>query len=378
MLKYCLVIDMEIIGIITEYNPFHNGHLYHINEIKKLYPNSLIICVMSGSFCQRGDISIINKWAKTEIALENNIDIVVELPFPFATQSADIFAKGAIAILNQLKVNKIIFGSELNNIEEIKKIVKKQLNDKSSIKKYLNQGLNYPTALSKSLDSNINTPNDLLAISYVKQIMINNYQIEAITIKRTNNYHDTNLNNKIVSASSIRSNLNNKNIKKYLPIKSYKNIYKIDNDYCFNLLKYKIISNIDNLNIFQTVDEGIENKIKKCIYDVKNKEQLIKSIKSKRYTYNRINRMLTHILTSFTKDEANRCQNIEYIKILGFNDKGRNYLNKIKKEVSIPIITSYKYNSLSLTIEYRVSNIYSLITKDANLIKKELQKPIIK
>ncbi len=378
MLKYCLVIDMEIIGIITEYNPFHNGHLYHINEIKKLYPNSLIICVMSGSFCQRGDISIINKWAKTEIALENNIDIVVELPFPFATQSADIFAKGAIAILNQLKVNKIIFGSELNNIEEIKKIVKKQLNDKSNIKKYLNQGLNYPTALSKSLDSNINTPNDLLAISYIKQIMINNYQIEAITIKRTNNYHDNNLNNKIVSASAIRNNLNNKNIKKYLPIKAYKNIYKIDNENYFNLLKYQIVSNINNLNKFQTVDEGIENKIKKCIYDAKNREQLIKSIKSKRYTYNRINRMLTHILTSFTKDEANRCQNIEYIKILGFNDKGRNYLNKIKKEVSIPIITSYKYNSLSLTIEYRVNNIYSLITKDVNLIKKELQKPIIK
>lgn len=378
MLKYCLVIDMEIIGIITEYNPFHNGHLYHINEIKKLYPNSLIICVMSGSFCQRGDISIINKWAKTEIALENNIDIVVELPFPFATQSADIFAKGAIAILNQLKVNKIIFGSELNNIEEIKKIVKKQLNAKSNIKKYLNQGLNYPTALSKSLDSNINTPNDLLAISYVKQIMINNYQIEAITIKRTNNYHDNNLNDKIVSASAIRNNLNNKNIKKYLPIKAYKNIYKIDNENYFNLLKYQIVSNINNLNKFQTVDEGIENKIKKCIYDVKNKEQLIKSIKSKRYTYNRINRMLTHILTSFTKDEAKGCQNIEYLKILGFNDKGRNYLNKIKKEVSIPLITSYKYNSLSLTIEYRVSNIYSLITKDVNLIKKELQKPIIK
>ena len=107
---------MTTIGIICEYNPFHNGHIHHIKKIKELYPKSIIILVMSGNFTQRGDISIINKWDKTSIALNNNIDLVIELPFVFATQGADIFAKGAIEILNEMKVDKIIFGSECNNI----------------------------------------------------------------------------------------------------------------------------------------------------------------------------------------------------------------------------------------------------------------------
>lgn len=366
---------MDIIGIIAEYNPFHNGHLYHINKIKELYKDSILIAVISTSFCQRGEISILNKWDKTKICLENNIDIVIELPFIYSSQSADIFAKGAIKILNEMKVNKIIFGSESNNIDKLKEIAIKQTKDNIDIKKYLKQGLNYPTALAKTINCDINTPNDLLAISYIKEIIKNNYNIEPITIKRTNNYHDLTTKSNIISASAIRNLIkNNKSIKKYVPKNTYKYIYK-NTDY-YNLLKYKIISDINILNNYQTVDEGIEGRIKKYINQSNTKEELIKNIKTKRYTYNKINRMLTHILTSTTKEEAKL--EPSYIRILGFNNKGKEYLNKIKKKTNLKIITNYKnIDDKVLNIEYRITSIYQHITNDNSLIKKELEKPII-
>ena len=145
---------METIGIICEYNPFHNGHLYHINKIKEIYPDSIIIACISSSFCQRGEISIMNKWDKTNIALNNNIDLVVELPFVYSTQSADIFSKGALKILNSLNIDKLIFGSESNDIEMLTNIAKAQINNKDFdklVKEYSDEGNNYLTIISKAL-----------------------------------------------------------------------------------------------------------------------------------------------------------------------------------------------------------------------------------
>jgi predicted nucleotidyltransferase len=370
---------MNIIGVIAEYNPFHNGHIYQIKKIKELYKDSIIIAVTSSSFCQRGDLSIINKWNKTKVALENGVDLVVELPFVYSTQSADVFAKGALEILNHLKVDTLIFGTEIDNLDKLISLAKKQLeSDQKDLKKYLKEGYNYPTALSKSIDSDIKEPNNLLAISYIKEILKSNYKIEPISIKRTNSYHNDKLDSDIVSATAIRKNLNDKNLGNYLPKNEVKDLYKIDYDYLFKLLKYKIISDINILNTYQTVDEGIENKIKKVIDKSDNFEDLIKNIKSKRYTYNKIKRMLIHILTSFTKEEAKRIK-IDYIRVLGFNNNGKVYLNKIKKDVKVPLVTSYKNNNSEvLNIEYRVTNIYSLIVNDTNLIEREKEKPIIR
>lgn len=372
---------MDVIGIIAEYNPFHKGHKYHIDKIKEMYPESIIIAVCSSSFTQRGDISIMNKWDKTKVALENNIDLVIELPFVYSTQSADIFAKGALKILNELKVEKIVFGSESNDINQLKKIANLQINNNKfdkEVKKYLNNGYNYPTSLSKAINKfnieKIDTPNDLLGISYIKEIIKNNYNITPITIKRTNNYHGNN-NNDILSASELRTMLNNNlSIKNYIIYDEnilYKNI-----DY-FNLLKYKIITNINNLNKYQTVDEGIEGRIKKYIDEVNTIEKLTNKIKTKRYTYNKINRMLTHILTSLTKEEAKL--EIDYIRILGFNKNGKKYLNEIKKETKLPLLTTYRSNKSKLfDLEYKITKIYSLIVNDNTLIKKELIGPINK
>ena len=377
---------MHIIGIIGEYNPIHLGHIYQINKIKETYPDSLLILITNSTFTQRGEVSIMNKWNKTNISLDNNIDIVVELPFPYATQSADIFAKGAIYILNKLKINILVFGTESNNLDKIKKIVDIQLNNKeykSKIQENLDKGLNYPTAASNALTSILgyttNEPNNLLAISYIKEIKRNNYSIEPVSIKRTNNYHSEEVTNNIVNASLIRKLLkNNKNITNYLPNYPKKYLYKnLNNESYFPYLKYKILTE-NNLSIYQTVEEGIENRIKKSIKNSNSWEELIKNIKTKRYTYNKINRMLIHILTNYTKED-NKNIDINYIRVLGFNKKGQKYLNKIKKEIDIPIITHYKPNiSKLLDIELKITSIYDLPIKD-NLTKQEYKhKPIIK
>lgn len=379
---------MHKIGIICEYNPFHNGHLYQIKKIKETYKDSLIIVCLSSCFMQRGEASILNKWDKTRLAIESGVDLVLELPFAFATQYQDIFAKGALTILNHLKIDTLVFGSECNDVELLKNLASVQLkNDGYNylVKRYLDLGLNYPTSLSKALFDisgvKLDKPNDLLALAYIKEIIKNNYDIEPFSIRRTSDYHNSNLDSDIVSASTIRKLLKDGvNVNNYLPYNIYDYLSEIDEDKYFALLKYQIINNIDCLDKFQTVDEGIENRIIKYINMVTSKEELILKVKSKRYTYNKINRMFTHILTNFTKEDAKDLE-IEYLRVLGFNTRGKNYLNKIKKDIGIPIINKYIPNMYkSLDIEFRVSLIYSLILKDKgdDFLKREYRnKPVI-
>ena len=379
------------IGIICEYNPFHNGHKYHIDKIKEMYPDSNIILVMSSLFLERGEVSIIDKWSKTDIALNMGVDIVIELPFIFSSQGADIFSKGAIEILKNMHVDKLIFGSELNDVDKLKLVAETQINNKefdNKVTTYLEKGVNYPTALSNSLKDilgfTVENPNDLLGVSYIKEIIKQKANITVETIKRTNDFNSKKLTGKITSASSIREALKNKkNVKKYVPRITYKYLKDLHfNEDYFNLLKYKIISEIDNLGIYQTVDEGIESRIKKYIYESNSFEELVNNIKTKRYTYNKISRMLIHILCSFTKEEALLTKKSEYIRVLGFNDKGKAYLNKVKKISDLPIITGYSnIDSKILDIEYRVSNIYYLTSKEknkTNLMNREKSSPIIR
>ena len=361
---------MNTIGIICEYNPFHNGHLYHINKIKEMFKDSIIVLIMSGNYTQRGDVSIINKWDKTKIALNNNIDLVVELPFEYTCESADIFAEGSVKLLNYLKVDYLVFGSETNNIELFSKIADIQLSKDYNlkVKEYVNSGINYATSLSKALEffgyKNINKPNDILAISYIRELKKLNSNIKPISIKRDNDYNSKELNGSITSATSIRENIRKTDIKKYVPDNAYPylcNKLYFSDDY-FSYLKYKILSEND-LSKYVGVDEGIDNKIKKVIYESNSYEDLIFNIKSKRYTYTKIKRLLISILVGYTKEEA-KLRNINYIRILGFNKKGRLYLNKIKKEIDIPIYTNFKKE---MNLELKVTSIY-----DINLVKKEI------
>lgn len=343
---------MRIVGLIAEYNPFHNGHLYQLKKIKEIYPDSIIILVLNGYFLERGIISIESKETKTELALKYGVDLVIELPFIFGSNSADTFADASIKLLNHLKIDTLVFGSESNDKDLLIKVAKNQLNNQfdSKVKEYMDKGLNYPTALNKANEYEIKEPNDLLAISYIKSIIKNNYQIEITTIQRTNKFHDITSNDTIISASNIRNKLkNNIDIDKYIPEGK---INTINEELYFNLLKYQIITN-NHLEKILTVDEGIENRLKKIINEANNLDELINKIKTKRYTYNRLMRMFNHILIGLTKEDKNSVLNLEYIRILGFTVFGQKYLNSIKKEISIPIINKIQ-TSNTITSQYEI------------------------
>ena len=369
----------KVVGIVCEYNPFHNGHLYQINKIKKKYDNPIIIACLSSTFTQRGELSVLNKWEKTKVALENGIDIVIELPYVYATQSSDIFASYSVSLLNKLYVDVLCFGSEREDIESIKKAARYQVEDINFdiiTKKYLNEGISYPTALNKALNElcniSITKPNDLLALSYLKEIYRNGYFMDVYNIKRTSSYHDLDSNAKVVSASNIRTRLLNKqNIKDKVP----NNVYELLKDKVletkyFEYLKYKILTEED-LEKYVDVDEGLNTRIKKAILKSNSLDELIKNIKTKRYTYNKISRMLNHIFCSFTKEDNKKVRYLEYIRILGFTDKGRKYLNEIKSEITLPILNKYNTKYDALRIEKRITELYSYIYEDIN--KQEIQ-----
>lgn len=376
---------MNVIGIIAEYNPFHLGHLYQINKIKEMYKDSIIIAIVSSSFTQRGDVSILNKWDKARIALDNGIDLVIELPYFYAGQSSDIFAKGAVTILNYLGIDTLVFGMESDDINNLKLMADIQLNDKNYnniVKEYLSNGYNYPTALSKAIKDILNLdiylPNDLLALSYIKQVKLINNNINVIGIKRTNDYHSKEITSNIVNASLIREQFkNNLDISNYIPSYDTNKLYNVSVNDFYPLLKYQILNNINNLDKFLTVDEGIDNRIKKYIKNSNNWNELVNNIKTKRYTYNKINRMLMHILFNLTKDESKNIV-IDYVRVLGFNSKGRSYLNKIKKNKDINIVTNYKDGISKLfDLENRVNNIYAIIVDNKLIYEEYSHNPII-
>ena len=366
---------MNVIGIVCEYDPFHNGHKYQIKKIKEHYRDSIIVAVMSSSFTQRGNLSVVNKWNKTKSALLNGVDLVIELPYIYSTQASDIFAHYAMYYLNKLKIDTLCFGSESNNSELLINNAKIQIYDKhfnELVQQYMQDGINYPTALNKALTDlggfDIKTPNDLLGLSYIKEIIVNEYNIDIYDIKRTNDYHDIRSNEEIVSSSNIRLKLeNNENISKYVPKNTLEFIkYKDYKKKYFELLKYKINSDL-NLEKYLDVDEGLNARIRKFVNESANLEEFIQNIKTKRYTYNKINRMLNHILCSYTKEERELYKYPEYIRILGFNDKGRNYLNSIKSNLDINILNKYDTTTYkSLNVEKRVTEIYSILYDDIN------------
>ena len=373
---------MRVVGIVAEYNPFHYGHLYQIRKVKEMYPDSIIIAIISTNYTQRGGFSLINKWDKTRLCLKYGIDMVVELPTLYTTQGADMFAYGAISILNMLHIDTLVFGMECDDVEYLIKAAKTQINNSKYdelVQKYLLTGVNYPTALGNALKEMIgyttDKPNDLLAISYIKEIIKNNYKIEPVGIKRTNDYHGKEIKSSIVNASLIRDMLDkNMDVSKYVPIETYKclNMKNFDNGYL--LLKYNISNNENRLYEYLTVDEGIENRILKYYKDCDNWCALVNLIKTRRYTYNKVNRMLMHILLNIKKIDNDK---EIYLRVLGFNDIGRNYLKQIKKDIDV-INTCKQGINKALDIEINATYIYSLVTGDNSLIEREYKnKPII-
>ena len=376
---------MASVGIIAEYNPLHNGHIYQIQEIKKRYPNDTIIIAMSGNFTQRGEPAIINKWSRAQLAIEAGADLVVEIPYHFATQSADYFSYAGITLLEQLKVEKLIFGSESNNLDSITEIAKAELKDDNFdklVKIYSKFGYNYPTALSLDLKDLtgkiIDTPNDILGITYIKTILKYKYKIKPESIKRINNYNNKELTGKLSSATAIRENIDNLDkIKETVPDPTLKQLTKETlhkkEDY-FKFLKYKIITE-QHLEQYHLVEKDLAVKLKKEILCVSSYEELIQKVKSKHQTYSKISRALLQILCNYKKEDAQKNQQLAYIRLLAFNTKGKEYLNRYKKEITLPIISKISKNkNKMLELELNTTKIYTLPYNNSEQeYKKEYQ-----
>ena len=359
---------MKIVGLIVEYNPLHNGHIHHINEVKAKSNADLIVAVMSSSFTMRGDLSLFNKFEKTKQALTSGIDLVIELPLVYSIERADIFSDNAVKILNLLNVNEIWIGSENNDLSIYEDYYKKE-NEIDNKEDYSNSYKN---------KSNIDLlPNDLLGYFYFKSIKNNNFNIELKTIKRINsNYLDEKPSDKFITSSlSIRNDISL--LDEYTPkyVSDNKNNI-LDENSIFKYLKYRILSS-DKCELKEIffVDEGLENKLE-TIKNYPDLNSFINSLVSKRYTKTRIKRMLVYIFLNIKKNDINEIysNDIDFIRVLGYSDNGKNYLSEIKKNLNIYTNIKEGINK-ALDIELKASKILDAIYNN-DLFKLEQKGPV--
>lgn len=369
---------MKILGIVVEYNPFHNGHIYHIQKAKELVQPDVTIAIMSGNFVQRGEPAIIDKWQRSAMALSYGVDLVVELPFVCAVQSADYFAAGAIKLLAGIGVSDIVFGSENGNIEEFIEIARaikeNEVQYQHLVSQYMQQGIRYPDAcnqaLSTLLNKTVTTPNDLLGLSYVKEVINHDYSINMHCIQRTNDFHSQTI-QPISSATAIRQALKNKqDTLKSLPNRQvYLQPLVYLEDY-FPLLKYTLLTSTpQQLQQLHLVEEGLENLILQVITRVNTMEECIQALTSKRYTRSRIQRMIIHILMHNTKTEIIHATNVDYLRILAMSSNGRQYLKAIKKVCPYKIVTNFSsYSHPALDLEFKATKLYACLFEQQNEI----------
>ncbi|MFA1818676.1 nucleotidyltransferase [Virgibacillus oceani] len=402
---------MKACGLIVEYNPFHNGHLYHIQQSKKLTKADCVIAVMSGSFLQRGEPAIVDKFHRTKAALESGVDIMLELPYPYAVQSSDFFAKGAVLTLYEIGADSICFGSESGNIDFFKKAYfafkEKEHLFKQVLKSQLDKGTAFPEASRlaykkiglSTAEMDLSKPNNILGFSYVKAILENHLPMEACTIKRTkSNYHDQSITSSIASATSIRKALFETGeitdlLKKSMPYETNLQLQKYKEkstiwhmwEFYFPFLHYRVRTmTLKELANIHDVEEGLEYRIKKTAKKVSSFSEWMSEVKTKRYTWTRLQRIFVHILTNTTKEEiaeARQHKTVPYIRLLGMTKTGQSYLNQRKKELEVPLVTNVTKNAdPMLLLEERASSAYYSILPPSNkhkLYRQEFQAPMI-
>lgn len=379
---------MKVLGLIVEYNPFHNGHIYHIEKAKQLVQPDVTIIVMSGNFVQRGEPAIIDKWQRTSLALEHGIDLVIELPFVYAVESADYFAKGAVTLLHAIGVTDLVFGSENGNITIFKEIAHGIKNNQAQydvlVQNFMQQGMRYPDACNQALSTLLNktviTPNDLLGLCYVKEVINNNLAIQLHCITRTNDFHSNSI-QEISSASAIREALKTDTTLHCLPDTTRYTQPLAYLDSYFSLLKYRILtSSAKQLQAIHLVEEGLENLMIDKITTTNSMTEFVTALTSKRYTRGRIQRMLIHVLMNISKEEIQVARTITYIRILGMSKVGRVYLNTIKKNIPYPLVTTFSNKHPALSIEFNATKLYACIFTNVNdIIASEYKNiPIIK
>ena len=384
---------MKVLGLVLELNPLHNGHQYFIDQAKQKVNPDLTVAVISTNFTMRGDISVIDKFTKTKLALASGIDVVLELPFLSAVNSADYFGYNALKILTDFGITDLAFGVEIADYEKLTKM--KTIIDSDSfneqIKKHLSLGLSYSTSAFKALSSqitdqeiinNFTLPNNTLGIQYLRAIDTLKKDIKVTLIKRIdNNFFDQQLTGSISSATAIRKHLEaNDDISAYVPNHQLKVNYIKSRDaeeHLLTILKHQYT--IHHPSYFQNilgVSEGIENRIANFIFQANSYQELIYNIQTKRYPINKIKRLLLHIILNTNKDYEGK--HLNYLRLLGANDNGLSYLNQLPKEIKNIVITSFKKNDNDLVLkELQATKLYGIITKQNDLYLEEFKIPIL-
>lgn len=405
----------KVLGIIAEYNPFHNGHLLHLEKSKKICDAQYSVCVMSGNFVQRGNTSIVNKWIRAEMALKSGVDLVLELPTVYSISSAENFAEGAIKLLNSLKiVDTISFGSENSDINVLNRISSVLHEEPKQYLEFLNseskKGLSFPKARENAIllylnDKKylniLNQPNNTLAIEYLKALKKYKSHISPISVKREKVFYNSNcIVDEYASATAIRNMIINEqfnDIRKVVPTSSYNllmneiekghlviDISKFEKEILYAIRRLSA----DDIKNIPEVTEGLENAIKNASNSCNNLAELINIVKSKRYTQTRIQRILLYILLNITKKDMYLSRkNIPYARILGYSPQGKELISEIyKANPKITLITSVKSfldSSNNKTYKYMLNkdilatNIYTLAYKNNSTANLDYTKKIV-
>ena len=378
-----------VLGIIAEYNPFHNGHLYHLLKSKEITKDDYVIAVIGGNFTQRGEVSLIDKWSKAEMAIDNGVDLVIELPVLYSISSAENFADGSIKILNSLNiVDHISFGAEcpeLNKLNIIANVLFEEPREFKNLLLYqLSKGISFPKARANAISSYLkdeefanilNEPNNILAIEYLKALKKHRANIMPILVERKGSeYLNKDYTGKITSSTAIRNMIKlNKtyDLKDTLTPSSYtilkeelssghfvRDISELEKIIMYNLR----MKSLDEIKKLPDVSEGLENVIKKASESSNTIDEFMEIASSKRYTDTRLKRILLYSLLNITQKDMEISKKITpYVRVLGFNKNGKELISTIsKKNPNLNIITSVK----KFTDENKNKNLQMMINKD--------------
>lgn len=406
---------MSIVGIVAEYNPFHNGHLYHLNQSKSLTKANGTIVVMSPNFVQRGAPAITNKWIRTKMALLSGADLVIELPTPYAAASAEFFAHASVSLLHHTGiVSHLNFGSESNHIDLLQEIanilVKEPRAFKELLRENLNQGVSFPSAradalidychflpnLSKfteEIKEIIRTPNNILGIEYLKALNKLNSPIIPTTIQRTgSSYHQEEMSGTLSSATAIRKEVYQGNLNaaaSSMPESSYNLLDTAKAKDLSSFLSYRLLfSTPSELRGIMGIAEGMENRILKAFQETKNIEEMVTFIKSKRYTQTTIQRILLNIILQIKKQDFHQFESHggpQYIRVLGFKKSSDWLLTQLKAKATLPIIMNVgkDYKDLDplakemLDIEIRSTNLYAALEPTEHKMNLDYTHPLV-
>ena len=364
---------MKITGIVSEYNPFHTGHMYQIQKTKEITNCDLLIGVMSGNFVQRGEPAIIDKWTRAEYAIKNGMDLMIELPYIYSTQSCNEFAHGAITLLKLAGIDALSFGSECGNLDNLLEISETPINP-DHLHQSLDKGMSFPK--SYSLLTTEMRPNDILAVAYLKELQ--GTDIKPILIERTTNYLDEEINGSVASASAIRKALKeNKELNHTTPMEDIikeKGMTFME-DYYPYIRTLLLTTDKKRLTDTFLFSEGIENHIYEKARDNSTFDGFLKDATNWRYTSSRIRRTILQAANQILKEDVKKLPPLDTLRVLAFNDKGREYLHDMRKK-DIHIASRFATVPLPYReMEYKTTLFYTSIfneEKRKEILSKEI------